>query len=125
MTRFPHEFTMKKYHLIESELNEDAYEALQDFEKFLSHLADMKSKAGEAWTMTQAQQKKLNRLSRAVCMEIEYMVEEVPDTVEKAPIDTVKEVPVDTVKEVPKEKKKEKSADSKNMDDSPFNIFSF
>jgi hypothetical protein len=140
MTRFPHEFTMKKYHLIESDLNEDAYEALQDFEKFLSHIVDLKSKAGEAWVMTQAQQKKLNRLSRAVCMEIEYMVEEVPDRVKKAPMDTVKEVPdrvekapmdtgkevpVDKVKEVPKEKKKEKPTTSNEASKSPFDFFNF
>jgi len=58
MARFPHEFTMKKYHLIEADLNEDANEALQDFEKHLSHLTDLKSKAGKAWIMTQDQQKK-------------------------------------------------------------------
>ena len=82
MARFPHEFTMKKYHLLESDLNDDANEALQDFEQFLSHLTDLKGKAGDSWKMTQAQQKKLNRLSRSVCTEIEYMVEEAPATFE-------------------------------------------
>ena len=82
MARFPHEFTMKKYHLLESDLNDDANDALQDFEQFLSHLTDLKSKAGDSWKMTQAQQKKLNRLSRSVCTEIEYMVEDAPATSE-------------------------------------------
>ena len=117
MARFPHEFTMKKYHLIETDLNEDANEALQDFEIFLSHLTDLKSKAGDAWGMTQDQQKKLNRLSRAVCMEIEYMVEEVPD-------EPVLEVPTKPVLEVPAKEKKEKPTTSQ-AGESPFNIFRF
>tara|TARA_Y200000002_G_scaffold272257_1_gene226738 strand:- start:268 stop:600 length:333 start_codon:yes stop_codon:yes gene_type:complete len=92
MARFPHEFTMKKYHLLESDLNDDANDALQDFEQFLSHLTDLKSKAGDSWKMTQAQQKKLNRLSRSVCTEIEYMVEDAPTTSEtKASTPDVKE----------------------------------
>ena len=114
MARFPHEFTMKKYHLIETDLNEDAYEALQDFEKFLSHLTDLKSKAGDAWGMTQAQQKKLNRLSRAVCMEIEYMVEEAPE-------EPVLEAPTKPPLEVPA---KEKPTTSQ-AGESPFDFFGF
>jgi hypothetical protein len=125
MARFPHEFTMKKYHLIEADLNEDANEALQDFENFLSHLTDLKSKAGDAWGMTQDQQKKLNRLSRAVCMEIEYMVEEVPDEpVLEVPTKPVLEVPTKPVLEVPAKEKKEKPTTSQ-AGESPFNIFRF
>jgi hypothetical protein len=125
MARFPHEFTMKKYHLIEADLNEDANEALQDFENFLSHLTDLKSKAGDSWGMTQDQQKKLNRLSRAVCMEIEYMVEEVPDEpVLEVPTKPVLEVPTKPVLEVPAKEKKEKPTTSQ-AGESPFNIFRF
>ena len=43
---------MKKYNLLEADLNEDANDALQDFESHLSHLTDLKSKAGDAWSMT-------------------------------------------------------------------------
>jgi hypothetical protein len=128
MARFPHEFTMKKYHLIEADLNEDANEALQDFENFLSHLTDLKSKAGDAWGMTQDQQKKLNRLSRAVCMEIEYMVEEVPDEpVLEVPTKPVLEVPTKPVLEVPAKEKKEKKEKptTSQAGESPFNIFRF
>jgi hypothetical protein len=125
MARFPHEFTMKKYHLIEADLNEDANEALQDFENFLSHLTDLKSKAGDSWGMTQDQQKKLNRLSRAVCMEIEYMVEEVPDEpVLEVPTKPVLEVPTKPVLEEPAKEKKEKPTTSQ-AGESPFNIFRF
>lgn len=67
---------MKRYNLIETDLNDDATEALEEFENFLSHLTSLKSKAGSDWVMTKAQQKKINRLSRAVCTEIEFMVEE-------------------------------------------------
>ena len=115
MARFPHEFTMKKYHLIETDLNEDANEALQDFENFLSHLTDLKSKAGEVWTMTQDQQKKLNRLSRAVCMEIEYMVDE-------SPPERVLEKPVEKRVEEQKIEIKEEKPDTTG--ESGFNIFS-
>tara|TARA_B100000927_G_C16443262_1_gene460659 strand:+ start:231 stop:599 length:369 start_codon:yes stop_codon:yes gene_type:complete len=76
MAKFPHEFSMKRYNLIETDLNDDATEALEEFENFLSHLTSLKQKAGEDWVMTKAQQKKINRLSRAVCTEIEFMVEE-------------------------------------------------
>ena len=121
MARFPHEFTMKKYHLIEADLNEDANEALQDFENFLSHLTDLKSKAGDAWGMTQDQQKKLNRLSRAVCMEIEYMVEEAPEEpILEAPTKPPLEDPAPPL-EVPA---KEKPTTSQ-AGESPFNIFRF
>jgi hypothetical protein len=83
MAKFPHEFTMKKYHLIETDLNDDAADALKDFEDYLSHLTDLKSKAGDAWVMTSAQKNKINRLSRSVCNEIEYMVEEAPQVQER------------------------------------------
>jgi len=109
MARFPHEFTMKKYHLLESDLNDDANDALQDFEQFLSHLTDLKSKAGDSWKMTQAQQKKLNRLSRSVCTEIEYMVEDAPATSET---------------EVPTTNEKEPSQ-AQEDDSSIFNFFDF
>ena len=116
MAKFPHEFTMKKYNLIETDLNEDSYDALQDFEKYLSHLQDLKGKAGDAWTMNQEQQKKINRLSRAICLEIEYMVEEAPEE-EKA--DT-KPQEVEVVKEAP-----QPEAEERDASDSPFNIFGF
>ena len=76
MPKFPHEFSMKRYNLIETDLNDDATDALEEFETYLSHLTSLKNKAGEDWVMTKAQQKKINRLSRAVCTEIEFMVEE-------------------------------------------------
>jgi hypothetical protein len=79
MAKFPHEFTMKKYHLIETDLNQDASDALNDFEDYLAHLVDLKERAGDDWVMNADQKRKINRLSRAVCTEIEYMVEEEPD----------------------------------------------
>ena len=109
MARFPHEFTMKKYHLLESDLNDDANDALQDFEQFLSHLTDLKSNAGDSWKMTQAQQKKLNRLSRSVCTEIEYMVEDAPAT-------SVSEVSTPEVQE---------PSQTEEDDSSIFNFFGF
>jgi hypothetical protein len=115
MARFPHEFTMKKYNLLEADLNEDANDALQDFEKHLSHLTDLQSKAGDAWSMTVDQQKKLNRLSRAVCMEVEYMVED----------HTVEDVPKENIPKENTPKKEEKNDDSKRPSSSPFNIFDF
>ncbi len=113
MARFPHEFTMKKYNLLEADLNEDANDALQDFESHLSHLTDLKSKAGDAWSMTVDQQKKLNRLSRAVCMEVEYMVEDAPtETIEVSEKEN-------------SEKKQEKMPEKNSTGDSPFDFFGF
>ena len=87
----------------------------------MSHLTDLKSKAGDAWGMTQDQQKKLNRLSRAVCMEIEYMVEEAPEEpILEAPTKPPLEDPAPPL-EVPA---KEKPTTSQ-AGESPFNIFSF
>ena len=129
MARFPHEFTMKKYNLIEADLNEDSTEALQDFESHLSHLTDLKSKAGNEWSMTLDQQKKLNRLSRAVCMEIEYMVEEAPAEIKEEPLE-IKEEPLEIKKSVVDEKvtskiKEEKKPENNNTGDSPFDFFGF
>jgi len=79
MATFPHDYTMKKYGLVESDLSDDASEALEEFESYLSQLSELKKKGGDGWLMSKEQQKKINRLSRAVCTEIEYMVEEEPD----------------------------------------------
>ena len=126
MARFPHEFTMKKYNLIEADLNEDSNEALQDFESHLSHLTDLKSKAGNEWSMTLDQQKKLNRLSRAVCMEIEYMVDEAPAEIKEKPAE-IKEAVVDekVTSKIKEEKKPEKKPENNNTGDSPFDFFGF
>ena len=94
MARFPHEFTMKKYHLIETDLNEDANED---------------------------QQKKLNRLSRAVCMEIEYMVEEAP---EEPILEATTKPPLEDPAPPLEVPAKEKPTTSQ-AGESPFNIFSF
>jgi len=138
MARFPHEFTMKKYHLIETDLNEDANEALQDFEIFLSHLTDLKSKAGDAWGMTQAQQKKLNRLSRAVCMEIEYMVEEAPEepvleaptkppleAPTKPPLEAPTKPPLEAPTKPPLEVPAKEKPTTSQAGESPFDFFGF
>ena len=122
MARFPHEFTMKKYNLIEADLNEDSTEALQDFESHLSHLTDLKSKAGNEWSMTLDQQKKLNRLSRAVCMEIEYMVDEAPTEIKEKPAE-IKEAVVD--EKVTSKIKEEKKEEKNSTGDSPFDFFGF
>ena len=44
------------------------------------HNKEMYLYPGDSWKMTQGQQKKLNRLSRSVCTEVEYMVEDAPAT---------------------------------------------
>ena len=126
MARFPHEFTMKKYNLIEADLNEDSTEALQDFESHLSHLTDLKSKAGNEWSMTLDQQKKLNRLSRAVCMEIEYMVDEAPTEIKEKPAE-IKEAVVDekVTSKIKEEIKEEKKEEKNSTGDSPFDFFGF
>ena len=129
MARFPHEFTMKKYNLIEADLNDDSSDALQDFELHLSHLTDLKSKAGDEWSMTTEQQKKINRLSRAVCMEIEYMVDEAPAEIKEEPVE-IKEEPVEIKKAVVDEKvtpkiKEEKKPENNSAGDSPFDFFGF
>jgi hypothetical protein len=82
MAKFPHEFTMKKYHLIETDLNQDASDALNDFEEYLAYLVDLKERAGDDWVMNADQKRKINRLSRAVCTEIEYMVDDEPEIAE-------------------------------------------
>ena len=70
---------MKKYGLVESDLSEDASDALEEFEQFLAELTRQKKEFGSDWTMTKAQQKKINRLSRAVCTEVEMMIEDAPE----------------------------------------------
>ena len=79
MATFPHDYTMKKYGLVESDLSEDASDALEEFEQFLAELTRQKKEFGSDWTMTKAQQKKINRLSRAVCTEVEMMIEDAPE----------------------------------------------
>ena len=79
MATFPHDYTMKKYGLVESDLSEDASDALEEFEQFLAELTRQKKEFGSDWAMTKAQQKKINRLSRAVCTEVEMMIEDAPE----------------------------------------------
>ena len=79
MATFPPDYTMKKYGLVESDLTEDASDALAAFDHFLSKLTRQKKEFGSDWAMTKAQQKKINRLSRAVCTEVEMMIEDAPD----------------------------------------------
>ncbi len=79
MATFPHDYTMKKYGLVESDLSEDASDALEEFEQFLAELTRQKKEFGSDWTMTKAQQKKINRISRAVCTEVEMMIEDAPE----------------------------------------------
>ena len=83
MAIYPHEVALKKYHLLPTDLNDDASEALEEFEEYLSYLVELKKKAGEGWEMTPNQKRKINRLSRAVVLEIEYMVEEAPEVPEE------------------------------------------
>lgn len=114
MATFPHDYTMKKYGLVESDLSDDASEALEEFESYLSQLSELKKKGGDGWLMSKEQQKKINRLSRAVCTEIELMIEDAPD-----------EEPQPQAKPQPKPERQAvaQEQDDEEEDDSIFNFF--
>ena len=115
MATFPHDYTMKKYGLVESDLSDDATEALEEFESYLSQLSELKKKGGDGWLMSKEQQKKINRLSRAVCTEIELMIEDAPD-----------EEPQPQAKPQPKavaQEQDDEEEEGEERDDSIFNFF--
>jgi len=119
MATFPHDYTMKKYGLVESDLSDDASEALEEFESYLSQLSELKKKGGDGWLMSKEQQKKINRLSRAVCTEIELMIEDAPD---EEPQAKVTPQPKSQPKAVAQEQDDEEE-EGEEQDDSIFNFF--
>ena len=122
MATFPHDYTMKKYGLVESDLSDDASDALEEFESYLSQLSNLKKKGGDGWIMTKEQQKKINRLSRAVCTEIELMIEDAPEEEAEA---NNKPEPKPEPKRVarPEPVSQEESEEDEEQDDSIFNFF--
>jgi hypothetical protein len=78
MAKFPHEITMAQYGLSENDLSEEATEALDDFNSYLEDLQEKKEEAqsnGEQFTLSEAQKRKINRLSEAVSSAVEDMVD--------------------------------------------------
>jgi hypothetical protein len=118
MATFPHDYTMKKYGLVESDLSDDASDALEEFESYLAQLSNLKKKGGEGWIMTKEQQKKINRLSRAVCTEIELMIEDAPEEESEA-----KNKPEPKRVPRPEPVSQEESEEDEEQDDSIFNFF--
>ena len=117
MATFPHDYTMKKYGLVESDLSDDASEALEEFESYLSQLSELKKKGGDGWLMSKEQQKKINRLSRAVCTEIELMIEDAPDEEPQSKSETKPEP------KVVAQEQNDEEEESEERDDSIFNFF--
>lgn len=77
-SKFPHEITMMRYGLSSSDLSEEAEEALEDFEAYRDSLQEKKEAAeseGATFSLSEAERRKLLRLSQAVCSEIEDMVD--------------------------------------------------
>ena len=78
MSKFPHEITMMSYGLNSSDLSEEAQEALEDFEQYRDMLQEKKEDAeseGKTFALSEAEKRKLLRLSQTVCSEIEDMVD--------------------------------------------------
>jgi hypothetical protein len=77
MSKFPHEITMTTYGLSVAELSDEAQEALDDFEQYRDFLQQKKEAAqsdGNDFVLTEAERRKLMRLSQTICSEIEDMV---------------------------------------------------
>ena len=77
MAKYPHEITMENYGLSESDLSEEAQEALEDFNDYLDTLQAKKKEViakGETFTLGEAEKRKINRLSSVVCSEVEDMI---------------------------------------------------
>jgi hypothetical protein len=87
MAKFTHEITMSNYGLTEDDLSQEAVEALEDFNSYLEQLQDKKEQAleeGQEFELTDAQRRKINRLSASVSEAVEDMIE-VDDSAEAAP----------------------------------------
>jgi len=82
MAKYPHEITMENYGLSESDLSEEAQEALEDFNDYLDTLQANKAEVvakGETFTLGESEKRKINRLSSVVCSEVEDMIGEDSD----------------------------------------------
>jgi len=78
MAKFTHEITMSNYGLTEGDLSQEAVEALEDFNSYLEQLQDKKEQAleeGQEFELTDAQRRKINRLSASVSEAVEDMIE--------------------------------------------------
>tara|TARA_R110000751_G_scaffold42949_6_gene99370 strand:- start:529 stop:876 length:348 start_codon:yes stop_codon:yes gene_type:complete len=88
MAKFPHQITMAQYNLSEEDFSHEATEALDDFDNYLEELQEKKEQSqaeGKEFELSEQQTRKINRLSVAVCGEIEDMIESGESVEPKAP----------------------------------------